>query len=234
VAAEPQRAAPEPPAPTSPAPAAQQPTAPARTSSKSSDSTPPANVRVVKVTAGDRFVELTWRLPSVRDFDRVVVVRSMAGKPGRSVYRGRATRFRDRGVANGVEYRYRIVSYDRAGNRSAGVDWMALPKAILLLSPKDKARLVSPPLLRWVPVRKAGYFNVQLFLGKQKVYSAWPTGARLQLTASWVFGGRAHRLTPGTYRWFVWPGYGKRAAVKYGAMLGESSFVVAKGPRPPD
>jgi hypothetical protein len=33
---------------------------------------------------------------------------------------------------------------------------------------------------------------------------------------------------PGTYRWFVWAGFGPRAEVKYGPLLGQRSFLVRR------
>jgi hypothetical protein len=32
----------------------------------------------------------------------------------------------------------------------------------------------------------------------------------------------------GRYRWYVYPGIGKRTAHKYGPLIGSSDFVVAK------
>ena len=35
-------------------------------------------------------------------------------------------------------------------------------------------------------------------------------------------------LSPGSYRWYVWPGFGARAAVDYGELLGFSSFTIVR------
>jgi hypothetical protein len=102
----------------------------------------------------------------------------------------------------------------------------ARPRAILLARPKAGARVSAPPLLVWAPVRKASYFNVQLWRGKTKLLSVWPNRARYRLARTWRYEGRARRLTPGVYTWFVWPGLGARSQAKYGAMLGSSTFVV--------
>ena len=37
-----------------------------------------------------------------------------------------------------------------------------------------------------------------------------------------------HRLTPGHYRWYVWPGLGSRADHRYGALIGHSSFSIVR------
>jgi hypothetical protein len=99
-------------------------------------------------------------------------------------------------------------------------------KASALLAPRAGARVTSPPLLRWRRVPRASYYNVQLFRGSVKILSAWPTVTRLQLKAKWTYLGRQRRLTPGTYRWYVWPGYGKASVRRYGRMLGGSTFTV--------
>jgi hypothetical protein len=56
--------------------------------------------------------------------------------------------------------------------------------------------------------------------------SAWPAKNSYKLRRSWKFEGKTYRLSPGRYRWYVWPGIGKRAATKYGAAIGQSSFTV--------
>ena len=85
-----------------------------------------------------------------------------------------------------------------------------------LLGPGVGARPKRPPRLRWKRSPKARYYNVQLYRGKRKVLSAWPRRTRLQLHSAWRYGGRWQRLAPGTYRWYVWPGYGhaRRAAIR--------------------
>jgi hypothetical protein len=90
---------------------------------------------------------------------------------------------------------------------------------------------VQPPLLRWAPVPVAAYFNVQLWRGSVKVLSAWPTATRYQLTAKWTYSGKARKLAPGLYTWYVWPGLGPRADGKYGSLLGSRTFFYVARPR---
>ena len=102
--------------------------------------------------------------------------------------------------------------------------------ASALLAPRAGARVTSPPLLRWRRVPRASYYNVQLFRGSVKIFSAWPSRTRLQLRARWTYLGRQQRLKAGTYRWYVWPGYGKASLRRYGRLLGGSTFkVVSRG-----
>ena len=152
--------------------------------------------------------------------------RSGRAGAGTRVSRGLQRRFVDRRVANGVRYRYVVVAFDRAGNRSRGVVRLARPVALLLRAPRPNARVSTPPLLRWTPVRSASYYNVQVWRGGRKVLSAWPEGAQVQLPRAWTFEGRRYRLTRGVYTWYVWPGIGAKALARYGPMLGRSSFVV--------
>jgi hypothetical protein len=97
-----------------------------------------------------------------------------------------------------------------------------------LLTPRAGARISSPPLLAWRRVARASYYNVQLYRGGVKVLSAWPVRPRLKLRSRWTYLGRQRRLSPGVYRWYVWPGYGRAAANRYGRLLGQSTFTVAR------
>jgi hypothetical protein len=94
------------------------------------------------------------------------------------------------------------------------------------LSPVSGAQVVVPPLLTWTPVRHADYYNVRLYRGRHKVLSIWPRHPRLQLRLAWRFEGHRHRLTPGRYRWYVWPGFGQRSAGRYGKAIGSGMFVM--------
>jgi hypothetical protein len=182
----------------------------------------------VKITAGDHRVSLAWSPPGDADFDRVEITRSPSSKPANAkvAYRGTASTYVDRGLANGVEYRYVIVAYDHADNRSAGIAGVAIPRTVLLVAPAEGSVVRSAPMFRWAPVRHTTYYNLQLYRGSQKVLSAWPLSNKLRLGTSWSYGGRQYRLVPGVYRWFVWPGVGAKSAAKYGPVLGQSTFRV--------
>ena len=187
----------------------------------------PPNVTGFKAVAGDGRVQLSWKIPS--GVDHVVITRTLtAGGDPQRVYSGSGLSFVDRGVVNGLEYRYVIVSVDDAGNESPGAAAVALPKRALLRSPKDGAKLAKPPKLLWVKNSEAAYYNVQLFRGKTKILSTWPVGTSLGLKHSWKYQGRKFTLTRGTYRWYVWPGFGARAAVDYGELLGSRTFRITR------
>jgi hypothetical protein len=185
----------------------------------------PPNVQGLKAEPGDRRIRLSWQLPN--GVQAVVISRSLAaGGESQVVYTGSAKAFTDRGVVNGLEYRYLVVSVDKDGRTSAGVAIAALPRRTLLTSPKDGAHLRKAPKLVWVKNSEAAYYNVQLFRGNLKILSAWPVRSSFVLKTKWKYDARRYRLSPGLYRWYVWPGFGARKAVDYGEMLGFSSFQI--------
>ena len=187
------------------------------------DATPPrVSALEVKVASGTAM--LAWQ--SSPDAEYVEVLRSpgRAGAGKTRLYRGRARRFVDRRVTNGVRYRYVVVGYDRAGNAASG-SVLARPHGPLV-APPGGATVRKPPLLTWTKVRRATYYNVQLYRGKRKIMTLWPLRPQLRLRASWRHAGRRYRLVPGRYRWYVWPGYGVPSKRRYGKLLGASSFVV--------
>lgn len=214
----------------SPPPPLPPPPAPTQPPLSAPDTTPPRDVSGVRAQSGDRLVVVTWALPPDSDLDRIVVTRSLSssGAPETVVFTGRATRLADRAVQNSVEYRYALVSYDRAGNRSAGVAVVARPTASALLAPANGARTARPPRLAWVRVANATYYNVQVYRGATKILSAWPAATHLALKRTWRYGGRRQSLVPGVYRWYVWAGFGPRSQRRYGAVLGERTFVVTR------
>jgi hypothetical protein len=191
------------------------------------DTTPPGNVKRLKRNVTYRTLKLSWSRPSDSDFDHVEVFVSTSAKslPRTPVYKGRASGYTNKRFRNGLYYRYAVVSYDHVGNASRGTA-AVVPPSILLRSPGDGRRVHAPPLLVWGRVSKATFYNVQLYFGAQKVLSAWPNSAKLKLPRSWRYEGRRFRLRNGSYRWYVWPGFGPRSKARYGQLLGQSSFKV--------
>lgn len=198
------------------------------------DLTPPANVLGAKATPGDRSVTLSWK-PLPKDVTHVVVTEFVVGEAGvgRQIYDAAGRTVTAKGLVNGTAYRFLIVAFDAARNRSKGIILIATPKAEALTSPKQAQRVTRPPLLRWAPVPAATYFNVQLWRGSVKVLSVWPTTTRYRLAGKWTFGGKPRQLVAGLYTWYVWPGLGSRADAHYGALLGSRTFfyVAAKPQR---
>jgi hypothetical protein len=142
------------------------------------------------------------------------------------IYRGSGHSYVDRRVKDGASYRYELVAVGRSGDRSAGIALTAFPLPLRLLAPVAGTTLHAPVQLRWLRTSKATYYNVQLYRGTVKVMSTWPKGPRLRIGTAWRYLGRKQRLAPGTYRWYVWAGFGPRAARRYSPLLGSASFTV--------
>jgi hypothetical protein len=188
------------------------------------DATPPSLTNVV-VAAGDALATVRWAAGA--DAQTVTVSRAPGrGAPASVLFRGSATQFVDPGLHNGSRYTYVVTATDAAGNASTA-SAIAIPTS-RLLGPAPGVRVSRPPLLRWKRVARARYYNVQLFRAGRKVLSTWPSRPRLRLHRTWRFHGRRHRLQSGAYRWYVWPGYGRRSRRNYGRLLGTRAFTVVR------
>lgn len=203
------------------------------------DTKPPLLSRV-KAEIAQSGIALRW-VASKDSLAFSVVRRPGVGKPKATVvYQGAARTFVDRRLRKGVRYSYTVTAFDQAGNAAArGLRAVAsgtvsksnrtTPRARpALLRPTAGARLSAPPVLSWTKVAKAAYYNVQVFRNGRKVLTAWPTEPSFQLQRSWRFAGTTHRLTPSTYRWYVWPGFGPRSANRYGKLVGTHRFTVLR------
>ncbi len=175
---------------------------------------------------GHRMAVVRWSASA--DAVRYVVRRQELGRPRtkRTVYRGAGHRLVDHGLRNGRRYRYSVTAIDGAahhGTRAARVR-----PGRRLLSPRGGARVTRPPVLRWTHIPGARYYNVQLFKGRTRVLSAWSRNPFLALPEAWTFRGRARRLDPGRYEWWVWPGRG-RSEARYGRLIGRRTLFVVAG-----
>lgn len=191
------------------------------------DDTPPPAATDVVVRSAPESINVTWRVSASPDIAGTEIVRF----PGDFVvFRGRGTTYTDTDVRTGGSYRYRVSSYDWAGNRAKAVEVHTTATRAKLVEPQDWAQLTRPPLLAWARVSGADYYNVQLWTiapgGPRKVLSIWPTSTSLQLTSKWAFGGKTYGLAPGRYRWYVWPGLGAQKLGRYGSLIGSHVFVV--------
>jgi hypothetical protein len=203
------------------------------------DATPPA-LDGVSATGGNRSATLRW-LGSPDTVSLVVVRSRVADHRTEQLPLGLESGFRDTRLSNGMEYRYDFTAADAAGNR-AHATASVVPSAHPRLHPRAGASVSSPPVLRWTPVRKASYYNVQLYrdeiapgtetaqqpTASEKLLSRWPTKPLLHLHRSWRYAGHRHRLQPGVYHWYVWAGYGPRSKHRFGGQLVNSTFTVTR------
>jgi hypothetical protein len=197
-------------------------------SKTSIDRVAPANVGGLSVRVIGRTVYLRWKLPTDADFDHIQVSRQRATLKPLVVYRGKGTRFIDHRLTVGITYRYLVVSFDRTGNQSVGVVALATAKPQLLYGPSEGARVTTPVVFHWRAKPRSTFYNLQVYRGKTKIFSAWPKRPKLVLPGRWHYGGKLVRLTPGLYQWFVWPASGTRTRPHYGPIEGGSNFVVVK------
>jgi hypothetical protein len=190
------------------------------------DRTPPAAVARFAARAAHRRVTLSWTRPIDVDYDRVRLwrKRASAGSWRLLTQAARAASYADRSVVNHVRYSYRIESLDRAGNVSASTALTAWPSPIV--APGYLEVVHSGPLIDWRSVRRARYYNMQVWRDGRKILSVWPSRSRYRLSSNWTFRDRRHRLSEGRLTVYVWPGFGRKAAVRYGPLWGRTAFVV--------
>lgn len=189
------------------------------------DSTPPVVTNVTeRSSAADN--ALAWA--STSPSDRIIVRRRIRGRKARKmVFRGVGTTFDDKRIKAGYEYLYSVRSVDEAGNVSKAASVAAFPKILTLRKTPYVVHAAPTPILRWGRVRGAGYYNLQVFRGSKRIYSAWPTGHQVGLTAAWRWSGRRRFLIPGQYRWYVWAGFGARKLARY-RFVGSERFVLVR------
>ena len=191
------------------------------------DATAP-RLRALTGEPGDGVARLHWRAPDDAAAVRVTRAPRRRGVPRSVVLRRGARGWVDHTARNGHRYRYRITAVDEAGNTATRT--LAVRPGRRLLAPGSGRRVGRPPLLRWTTVRDAAYYNVQLFRDGRKILSAWPRGAELRVPSTWRFAGTRYSLDAGRYRWYVWPGYGRRSERRFGRLIGRRSFTVATTP----
>ena len=203
------------------------------------DSTPPTLTNV-GTDWDDGTATLSWTASA--DTKEIDVDRA-PGKDGAAsttVFKGLASSFEDTGLENKVKYLYTITGLDEAGNKA--VDTVTIIPGAKLYSPARGSNVTSAPLLAWRPIAGATYYNVQLYFGVanafrrvasvvvsgRKVLSAWPVQPHYRLKKTWKWNKKNRSLARGHYRWYVYPGLGKRSANKYGPLIGASDFYVVK------
>jgi hypothetical protein len=185
------------------------------------DATPPTLLAVTTKT-GNRNADISWRMSSDTTVVEVFRAPGLNGQGETAVYRGTETGFRDTALVPARKYEYRIAAVDQAANRSESKVQITATGA--LFSPLPGAAVDAPPTLTWARVKGAAYYNVLLMRGR-KIFSAWPTRTSFRLPRTWIYKGHRYKLRPGSYRWYIWPGFGRIAAAKYGRLLGGSTFV---------
>ena len=191
------------------------------------DATPPALTDVSATVAADRTATVRWT-PGP-DAQTVTVVRAPGGAPLLTAAPASTHAVTDGPLAPGTTDTYTITIADAAGNAATATTTATAP-ATPAAATKASAKPTTLPALRWRARSPAKYYNLQLFRDGRKILSAWPTKPHYTLKASWRYRGKAYKLTSGRYRWYVWPGYGRRAQHRYGHLLAKGLVTY---PAPP-
>jgi HYR domain len=188
------------------------------------DTTPPAQVRQLRSSFGNRWVRLSWRNPSDVDYKRVLIWRRKVGASswGFLATRKERTTFLDDTVPNDTRFEYRLRSVDRAQNASPGAKIEG--RASRILKPAFGSLHNSRPLIDWTFVRDAAFFNLQLWRDGRKILSVWPLRSAKRLPANWRFNGGRYSLRSDRYRVYVWAAFGSRPHTHYGPLLGWTEF----------
>jgi hypothetical protein len=203
------------------------------------DATPPT-ISNLGFDWDDGTATLTWTASpdtKVIEIDRTP---GTAGPDPTAVFKGLGSSFEDTGLTNKVKYVYTVNGFDEAGNKAS--ESVSIIPGAKLYSPARGSAVTSPPLLAWRPVAGASYYNLQVYYGVgnavrrvasvnvsgRKVLTAWPLQPRYRLKKAWKYKGKTRKLVLGHYRWYVYPGIGKRTANKYGPLIGQSDFFIKK------
>ncbi len=188
-----------------------------------SDATAPAAVTQLKAEVAGGTVRLSWKNPSDRDFDHVEIGSSerkpAALKAAKRIASGTGTKATAT-IAPGTSRWFTVVAYDTAGNGSpaASVRVTAKASSTSAFGPAPRAKVHGKVRLSWPAAKAARYYNVQLFMGKKRVFVSWPANRTLSLPRAKLRRGR-------TYTWYVWPGLGAKAKARYGKLIGKNSFT---------
>jgi len=187
------------------------------------DATPP-QLSSVSVQSTDGANIVHWKSSSPNDVAAISRV-ARGSRSELSLFSGAGADFVDKKVQDGVEYRYNVRTVDQAGNSSQIRTVLGLPKVVSLGKIAYTPRTAAQPILSWPARRGASYYHVQLFRNGKRILAVWPLKTELALRPHWRWAGRQYRLAPAQYAWFVWAGFGPRAAARY-KLLGHSKFIV--------
>jgi fibronectin type 3 domain-containing protein len=185
------------------------------------DTKAPAAVKGLSAKVSGHKVTLTWKNPADKDFDHVVITvtarKPAARAASKRVYSGKGTRVTTK-LAAGQRRWFVVIAYDAVGNASTQATVRAAVAAPSRFAPAPRAKVHGKVRLSWPLVKRAKYYNVQIYAGKKRILVSWPARRSLQLPRA--------KLKRGTkYTWYVWPGLGAKAKAHYGKLIGKNVFT---------
>jgi hypothetical protein len=74
-------------------------------------------------------------------------------------------------------------------------------------TPKPPAASPEPRRFAWAPVDGAVSYRLELFRGDKQVLETRTKAPAYELETQWRHAGKTESLSPGGYRWYVWPVY---------------------------
>jgi hypothetical protein len=77
----------------------------------------------------------------------------------------------------------------------------------------------------WPPVKGAIAYQFELFRGARRVFATRTEGPALDVPARWRLSGRWMALSPGQYKWYVWP---VRAGGRDGTATVRATLVIGR------
>jgi hypothetical protein len=84
---------------------------------------------------------------------------------------------------------------------------------------QTEAPVEKPRAFAWPPVEGAVAYRVEFFRGDEQVFAVRTEAPRVEVPSRWRHAGKVQRLSPGVYRWYVWP-------VRPGRRTKESPAIV--------
>ena len=84
---------------------------------------------------------------------------------------------------------------------------------------------VVPVSLSWSAVAGAKLYDVIVWQGTTRVLDLWPTTTHVTVPATWTYRGVTYTRSAAThYLWFVYPAFGSKSSLTYGALVKSGSF----------
>lgn len=120
-------------------------------------------------------------------------------------------------VATSAIYAERLTS----GHRNAQIG-NAASRAVTQHATAN-AVTASGRLFGWPPVADASAYTVEIIRSGELIYSHTTRAPNVRVPDRWQRNGRSMTLSPGTYRWYVWPVFGSGA----GSHRGRGAVVAA-------
>lgn len=100
-------------------------------------------------------------------------------------------------------------------------------------APTDPPAQEVGRVFSWPPVDGAVAYRVEFFRGNEQVLAATTKAPRIEVPSSWRHAGGEERLSPGVYRWYVWPVRPGRGAKDGPAIVQARLEITREQARPP-